>query len=1173
MKHVQGFLLVILLIVVAFVTTCKSTKQTLGFEDKPPEIIDIGFKDQQPEFFEPGMEIILFVLIKDDIKGHLTGVRAEDSTGVKLEKISQTPVDETGHVTATYKYQPKSAGWQKITFYADDDNQSPVSKDLRFFLKGDQPPQIDIFSRFIQGSDSTGFTFRFFAQVEDDRGVKEINWDFAGESKSQTKPDSLDWTFPGDNLGPYEVTLEVVDIGGHKVSTTKQVVNPFVKINVILDKQRAKNGQVLNITAVINSSVLPKNIYWLLRQPPRTDSLLSITPGSVTNFKLPLNLPVGTTAQPLNDKYKVGVKAEKDDGIFTDAVFVGFLLENSKITFGKIELIPGRRQLEVRKVETFDQDPDHQGRELLKFQLNGREIASQDPPFVIADLAEGQAVLNIRAVDPMGAVTDTSLALDIPGNLSAPFEILPSDTVRNGMTVIYKSLAESNLPGDPLATYAWVVTKPDNSQVSYSGEVVTLRDLHEPVGRYIVKHSVQTVNEAKAQSEQVQVIANTLPLVKNEITSGSGWIAGEDLSEDADPNDWDPTRGIDNLNSFWTLYKPSGDSLMATGKKVRFDKLVAGTYTVKETVTDQSSQGRSLTKSVTIDGLPSARLEAPAEANNKQPFTLKVVDINPGGEGLSIVQYHWSVEQTGLIKPLPSTFSPELKINNKIHIFKLGKAVFRLQVENNNGDFSIISKDSTEIVNSFSDVDIETIVGFDAEGMGQLRFENNTKDVDGQALTHSWTVTDTLASYTSSRADALFNGLVGGRVRVDYLVSDGIDQVDTTFYLLNVESRPVIRFAVSPLMIDEQKEGELQITTLLPGGLNRQITGVDWSWFNDQGESGGLEPILVNVENKIFNFSTYLPIGEVTIQAITTNDLQNPSFPGQQNIQINNLLPVGDIGYKTDFGVIERVFNSYKDPNYGDRASFNTTLTGMGLKLVSTDSLVRFDNLVKGSYDVRLIITDENNAEVVRDSSFTIDGFPLSLFIFPNGLAASFTTKNGKTVLDATSSQSGAIGEIDQYEWSYRPVSDTADVTLFSPVELSPGVFEWEHSLPIPAGDSQVTYEVGLRVRNLAAEGDGWSAWFWGDMTVSNSNPVVPGFSYTTTRPAPGIWLTDARADSVSDADPGELEYIWLDGCLEVARGVDATFQTNHSPDNITLVVRDKNLGQGKYPVDNCPAW
>jgi hypothetical protein len=270
-----------------------------------------------------------------------------------------------------------------------------------------------------------------------------------------------------------------------------------------------------------------------------------------------------------------------------------------------------------------------------------------------------------------------------------------------------------------------------------------------------------------------------------------------------------------------TLTSPSSASTTITG-------LVAGSYTFRLTVTDNSGASTSDDVIVTVNA---ATNQPPTvNAGQDQTITLPVSSVNLSGTASdadgSIVTYAWT--QVGgvaatIVSPSDSTTS--------ITGLSAGTYTFRLTVTDNNG--ASASDDVNVVVNSTTNQPPTVNAGLDQTitlPVSSVNLSGTASDADGSIVTYAWTrVTGTGGTISSPVTPSTsVTGLSAGSYTFRLTVTDnsGASTSDDVIVLVNQQPTPVFSVRIEAESFTNTTAAVTKTATTDVGG-GQQVGSLD----------------------------------------------------------------------------------------------------------------------------------------------------------------------------------------------------------------------------------------------------------------------------------------------------------------------------------------------------------
>ncbi len=681
----------------------------------------------------------------------------------------------------------------------------------------------------------------------------------------------------------------------------------------------------------------------------------------------------------------------------------------------------------------------------------------------------------------------------------------PDQSVHAGSLVRLNGSGSSDVDGDSL-TFNWsLIEKPNGSAAFLSGSnTVDPAFTADLPGNYIVQLVVNDGHVDSAADSITVTTTNSAPVANAgpDQSVALGALVTLDGSASSDV-DGDP------LTYFWTITeKPAGSTAMLSDTaavKPTFTADKPGTYVAHLFVNDgMADSGQDTVVISTINSVPTAEA-GPGQSK----FVGNIVTLDGSGshdpDGDSIT-YFWSfVSRPG---ESAAALSDPAAAKPTFYVDKFGMYVVQLivndgKVNSEPDTITVTTENSPPVANAGEDQTAYVTQTVTLDG-------SKSSDVDGDALTYTWTFNSRPAGSTAalSNPDAVkptFTADKPGTYVAQLIVNDGtVDSVPDTVTITTLNSPPVADAGADQTTYVTQ-------TITLDGSGSSDVDGNAlthrWSFSSTPAGSGAVLSDSTSVKPTFYvdKFGTYV------VQLIV-NDGTVDSAPDTVTITTENTAPVADAGpdqttYVTQTVTLDGSKSSDVDGNLLTFSwSLTTTPPGSAATL-SDPAAVKpiFTADKNGTYVAQLIVSDG-----------TVDSAPDTVTISTQNSAPvanagpDQTVNKSQTVQLDGSGSSDVDGDTLMYTWamSSKPPGSTAtlsDIHVVNPTFVS---------------DVRGDYVIQLIVNDGTANSAPDSV----TITTSNSKPVAQAGENQSVKVGALVTLNGSAS---SDADNDSLTYSW----------------------------------------------
>jgi hypothetical protein len=507
-------------------------------------------------------------------------------------------------------------------------------------------------------------------------------------------------------------------------------------------------------------------------------------------------------------------------------------------------------------------------------------------------LVSGTNSIPVTATDVAGNITSQTLTITFAPLIADPIANAgPAQTVLVGTTVHLNGAGSTDQDGDPL-TYRWAfVSIPTGSQAVLAGATTaTPTFVADGPGSYTVQ---LIVNDGARDSSPATVVIstqNSQPVANagpnQTITTGQTVTLDGSASSDVDG---------DPITYAWTFVTvPTGSAATLTNPTAVNPTFVSdkkGSYLVQLVVNDGHID--SAAAQVTVNDVNTPPV---ANAGPQQTVTTRSLVTLDGSASTDVdgdpLVFTWSI----LGKPAGSAaaLSNIHAVMPTFTVDVLGMYVIQLIVNDGTAD----STPATVVVSNVNSPPVADAGLAQSVPLGSLVTLDGTgsSDVDGQALTYSWSIlskptgsTATLSLPTT--ANPFFTADLAGNYVIQLIVNDGIvNSQPATVMISTINSIPVANPGAN-------QTGTVGATVQLDGSASSDADGdpLTYAWSILSQPTGGTAAFL---DAHIVNPSFVPNVAGLYVIQLIVNDGKVDSPPKTVTITINaqNLPPVVNAG-------------------------------------------------------------------------------------------------------------------------------------------------------------------------------------------------------------------------------------------------------------------------------------
>ena len=560
-----------------------------------------------------------------------------------------------------------------------------------------------------------------------------------------------------------------------------------------------------------------------------------------------------------------------------------------------------------------------------------------------------QLIVNDSKVDSAADTVNISTYVN-----SAPLANAGADqSTLVGNTVTLDGSGSSDVDGDALA-FSWSLTPPAGSAATLSdpAAVKPTFDVDFP-GIYVAQLIVNdgTVDSA---ADTVSISTSNSAPVANAGADQSTLVGSTVTLDGSDSSDVDG----DGLAFSWSLTPPAGSAAMLSDTaavKPTFDVDFPGIYVAQLIVNDGTVDSAADTVSISTSN------SAPVANAGADQSTLVGNTVTLDGSGSSDVDGDALAFSWSLTPPAGSaaTLSDPSAVKPTFDIDLPGIYVAQLTVNDGTVDsaadtVSISTSNSAPVADAGTDqtVLLGSTVTLDGSG---------SSDVDGDALTYSWSLTAPVGSAANLSDTTIINPTfdidLPGVYAAQLIVNDGtVYSAADTVSISTSNNAPVADAGADQTVL-------VGVTVTLDGNGSSDVDGdaltYSWSLTAPVGSAANLSD--TTIINPTFDID--LP-GTYVVQLIVYDGTVN-SAPDTVNISTINSAPVADAGTDqtvlvNDTVIVDGIGSSDAD---GDNLTFSwalTTVPATSAAVLSDATAVNPEFVVDltGTYVVQLIVND-----------------------------------------------------------------------------------------------------------------------------------------------------------------------------------------------------------------------
>lgn len=244
----------------------------------------------------------------------------------------------------------------------------------------------------------------------------------------------------------------------------------------------------------------------------------------------------------------------------------------------------------------------------------------------------GERTVALRVTDDDDTTNRTTLTIDV--NAPPEPEVNVSGPVLTAETATLNA-SPSRDPDGEIVAYEWTI------EGATDAEGVAANRSFDDDGTYPVSLAVTDDDGATATATANVTVENRPPgLWLTRVSPEATPVETNELVEYAvDASDADGTTG----NATITVTSPTGDARTVTPRgtaDLGFNE--SGNWTVTAAVTDDDGAETTVNRTLPVNAPPDAAIDAPAEIDENEEFTVAADAVDPDGE---VVEYEWEIDE------------------------------------------------------------------------------------------------------------------------------------------------------------------------------------------------------------------------------------------------------------------------------------------------------------------------------------------------------------------------------------------------------------------------------------------------------------------------------------------------------------------------------------------------
>jgi PKD repeat protein len=615
-------------------------------------------------------------------------------------------------------------------------------------------------------------------------------------------------------------------------------------------------------------------------------------------------------------------------------------------------------------------DPDNDGDTITQVEWDFEDDGAFDATGTSVThsySAAGTKTVRMKVTDSAGEVAEISKDVTVspPPNTqpSASFRFSPASPVV-GEQVDFDGSGSSDAEGP--VSYAWDLDG-DSDFNDGTGDQAS-RSYSTP-GDKTVRLQVTDSDGEKDTATKTVTVVNRAPVADFTVAPGAPNVGQEVIfsSTSSDPDN-------DELLYAWDVDGDGFDD--GTGANLKRTFPSGGTKTVKLRVTDPGELSDVQTKTVSVNGAPTASFTfTPGSPNVDQQVTF---DGSGSSDVEGSISYAWDLDNDG-------NFNDGTGEQALYSFASAGPKTVRLQVTDGGGVSDVQSRSV--------DVNGPPVADFDftpsAPNAGQeVTFTSRSTDPNGDQLGYAWDL-DNDGLYddgTGSTAKRTFTS--NGTQTVRLLVTDPGELSDVQTKTVEVNGAPVADFTITPSAPNVNQEVSFSSTSTDPD--NDQLS---YAWdldndgsFTDDGSEATAKRIFTSGGTKTVRLRVTDPHGLIDVQAKTVDVNREPvanfTFaPASPNV--DQEVTFSSTSTDPDDDQLSYAWDTDNDGNFNDgpAATAKRSFTSNGIQTVG------------------LLVTDPGGLSDVQTKTVPVNGAPVADFDYtpgaPNaGQEVTFTSRS-----------------------------------------------------------------------------------------------------------------------------------------------------------------------------------